>query len=498
MSNILEHKAAIWVLLGLMVLTHLPFMNEPPRSIHVWRQCITLSMARNLAEEGMNILEPRVDRRMDTDGITGSQFLSYEYLLACLFNLFGTNENFSRWLSLLFYGLIAGGMFAWLRQLNMSRTIALCGAWLMSFSPELYYHGINALPDILALACSVWGLYFFFKWHQSSIHTRWLLAALVCITLGGLTKLQYLATGVPMAVVFIQGLMQRRYDRATIVMALYTGILGIAVCIAWYGYAHLLIQESGLKDIGIVFQPETDWRRGLAIITRNIISDLPELLLGYVGILGFVMGLWMVYRRKLIHHPLFYPFLIWAMVLLGYHLIELRQMGVHQYYMLPYFPLLFLIAATGMRIIDNARKVMLFLLLPLSTLLAVNRIVPARWVDGQEGILRSYYQAETRNKLETLVADTTRIITGPDASGCINFYFLHKKGFSYEQPGQAFEPAWNGRSQIDDAIERGARVAYITSPEEFLDIRWAPYVKRELFRNDEVWVFELASPANLP
>lgn len=491
MNKFIHHPAAMWVLLGMIILTHLPFMSEPPRSIHVWRQSITLSMARNLSEEGMNILEPRVDRRMDTEGITGSQFLSYEYILATLYKLFGENENYSRWLSLFFYLMIAAGMYHWLLQLNFKPGIALCGAWLMAFSPELFYHGINAIPDILALAASVWGLYFFFRWQQHTLQTKWLVLSLACISISGLTKVQYLATGVPIAVLFIRGMIRREYTRGMILTAFYTGFIGILSCLAWYIYAHALIQASGLKDIGILFQPESDWKRGLQIITRNLISDLPELLLGYVGLLGFGMGIWVAFRRKLYHHTLFLPVLIWTLVLLAYHLIELRQMGVHQYYMLPYLPLLFLLVATGMRSIAPARPWIIALLLLLSSMLAFNRIVPARWVDGQEGILLSFYKPEIRHQLENLVPHTTRVITGPDKSGCINFYFTHKKGFCFEQTGEAFSSTWNGMTFIDDAIARGARVAYITSPDEYNDPRWIPYISKELFRNEEVWVFEL-------
>ena len=61
--RIISHSKIIYLTLFLVVLTHLPFMNEPPRSIHVWRQTLTLAMSRNFAQEGMNILEPKVDRR---------------------------------------------------------------------------------------------------------------------------------------------------------------------------------------------------------------------------------------------------------------------------------------------------------------------------------------------------------------------------------------------------------------------------------------------------
>lgn len=70
------------LLLSLNFLLSAPFFSLPPASVHVWRQCNTMAVARNFYEESMNILQPRVDRRNATNGVTGMQFPSYEWLVA--------------------------------------------------------------------------------------------------------------------------------------------------------------------------------------------------------------------------------------------------------------------------------------------------------------------------------------------------------------------------------------------------------------------------------
>lgn len=68
-----------------------------------------MAVARNFYEEGMNILEPRVDKRGATNGITGMQFPSYEWLVAGSYELFGFHEMLPRLLNWLIYvaGLLA-------------------------------------------------------------------------------------------------------------------------------------------------------------------------------------------------------------------------------------------------------------------------------------------------------------------------------------------------------------------------------------------------------
>ena len=55
----------IVLLLG-HTLLHVKYIDLPPVGFHQWRQTQTLSVARNYYEEGMNILQPRVDNRGDT------------------------------------------------------------------------------------------------------------------------------------------------------------------------------------------------------------------------------------------------------------------------------------------------------------------------------------------------------------------------------------------------------------------------------------------------
>lgn len=464
-------------------------MNEPPRSIHVWRQSITVAMSRNLYEEGMNPLQPKVDRRYETDGITGSQFLSYEFGLACLYKIFGFHESFHRWWSMLFYLFIAAGMYAFIFELTKNYLASFAGAWLISFSPELFYHGINALPDILALAAIIWALVHLLRWNEYK-STDSLLFFFILITLSGLTKVQFLGAGVWALILFIQNWKINALVTSQKIIWIACGFISLGSILSWYLYASYLTQKSGLLDVGLVLNIEKNPTKMIKIITQNISSDLPELLLGFGSFALFVFGIYVFIKEKY-KPPYQFVFICWLVVIIVYHFLVLAQMGVHQYYMLSYLPLLFTIATFGYIRLQKQYRIFAYILLLSAPIFACIRIIPARWSKGNEGILTSFYEPEKRAYISSLFKPDARIISGPDVSGCINLYFTHTKGFSYNFKSELFDTMYNGQIRIENFISRGASQLLISDKEDKKDPRLLPYIDEILFENEELLVANL-------
>ena len=104
----MKYLKVLLVYFAVNCLVHLPFLNLPPSGSHVWRQCNTLGMARNFAEESMAITEPRIDRRNESNGITGSHFPLFEWQLAGLYKIVGEHYIVAR----LYSALISFVFFA--------------------------------------------------------------------------------------------------------------------------------------------------------------------------------------------------------------------------------------------------------------------------------------------------------------------------------------------------------------------------------------------------
>ncbi len=497
--KIIMHRFFLPVAFLINFLIHFPFMNTPPQSVHLWRQCNTLAVARNFYLEDMNIAHTRVDNRFETDGITGSHFPAYEYGVALLYKLFGEQFWVHRYFSLIIFYAGGIGLFYLLSLLFANRHIPVIGTFSYLFAPGLFYHQINALPDILALSSSIWGFYFFVYWythlfekkHQSVLYWA---AATFCTTLTGMTKLQYLAIGFPIVVYFI--LTFRTYGNLKVLIGsgLY-GLISVGFSLYWYKRAVFIIKQSGLADYGLEFRPETDLLKALEILAGNIFSDLPEMILNFASFGLMLIGIYFIFKQKDFKQKWFLPFLIYAGALILYHLIELRQMEHHGYYTMPYYiVLLALVGYGGAMLIKKQQYVLLMVFLLAQPVLATIRILPTRWLSPKKGVPEVLYQKETREEIEQIIPPEALTIVGPDISHCILFYFTHTRGFAFDDPAALTGPDASGEKQIENYIRRGASYLVLKEEGEESATHLLPYVETVLFRKGDVLVAKLKKP----
>ena len=80
------------ILFSIVVISFLQHYNHFTKdlmSIHVWRQTQTQSIIMNFYEEDMNIFNPRRNERGDGDGIFRMEFPLMQWLVACIYKVFG-------------------------------------------------------------------------------------------------------------------------------------------------------------------------------------------------------------------------------------------------------------------------------------------------------------------------------------------------------------------------------------------------------------------------
>ena len=471
----------------LTIFLHLPFLNLPPKSIHVWRQSHTLAVARNFYLEEMNIFKTRVDNRMDGDGITGSHFPSFEFLLAGIYKVTGEHFLIQRVYCLLLHLFGIVGIFLLAQYLFNSTLMGGLAAWSYSWSPLLFYYGISALPDNLALPFSIWGLLSCLIWIDLSAQKndrKWLamLFGFFFITISGLTKIQYLAAGFFILAYLIVN--RKKYSTSDWILFVGFGASTSILTLAWYQYAIVQIKKSGLLDFGIGFKPETNPGEAAKILISNLVSIIPESILNFSGTVLFAYAVFFLIKTRKVTRPLALPFLIWTGVFMIYHLIELGQMRQHDYYMMPYLPIFSILMGFGAyKLLNSQFRKLAVALLILQPILACVRIIPARFLTKEPDSRKIFYDQNALNKLQQMVPDSALCIVGPDDSKCIYFYFLKKKGFGYSEN--------LSKDELADYIKRGAKYIYTTQNELITNPEISPFLDKKIGQEGNFLVYAL-------
>lgn len=485
---------AWYVVVALVSLAlHFPFFDLPPSSQHVWRQTMTLTVADNFLYEDLNILHPRVNQRYDGNGITGMHFPLYEWILAGLYQIFGNHFWLHRAWSWLLSILGAMALARITNQWFNQKMVGFTAFALFLFSPEVFYDGFIALPDIMALAFCLWGLERFFAYWESQSQRTLLLSAILFM-LGGAVKLQYLGIGFLVLGVVIRD--RSKLNLKQILNLSYFAAIAVIPVLAWYRYAKHMIQKSGLADVGLELKPAESLEQALYVLKKNFISDLPELMLGYVAFAGLLLVVFRMIRHKTIkHHPLTWPILMFVLGYSVYHLIELKVLEHHQYYMLPYLTVLTPFAALGVVYLSKGRMVLFTLLLTAQVVLCGLRMIPARFTHPNKHVPEAFMQQESRMKLVESLPKGALVMAGPDLSRTIYFYFLQTKGWGYGEESDLFFRLNNGKTNLQDAIDRGCQFLILNENMKPSD-ELKPYLAKQHIQVEDIRIYDVSGFAN--
>ena len=189
------------VLISFMVAIRLPGINEPVSGWHAWRQADTAAIARNFAEEDMNILHPRVDWRGETAGQIESEFPIVSWASAALIRL-GSPENAALRLPSIVTSVLGVLAVLALGSRWCGPRVGWIAALTYGLLPFGVYFGRVPMPEVTMLAASAGGLLFADVW-ATDRKLGSLIAATACLALAALLKLPTLYMGLPLIAVFV-------------------------------------------------------------------------------------------------------------------------------------------------------------------------------------------------------------------------------------------------------------------------------------------------------
>ncbi|MBL4706235.1 MAG: glycosyltransferase family 39 protein [Flavobacteriales bacterium] len=348
------------------------------------------------------------------------------------------------------------GMFMLLRTLLRSHWAGIIGAWAFSFSPSLFYHGINPMPDVLALCAAIWGLSLLFKWrHDGGV--KYMLMSALLLGVATAIKLPFVFMYLVPAVVLIQDLVRPTNvsSKNRLIGSGFLYLLLLIPAAIWYIKVIPTWHGSGIVT-GLVNSQDSSSEL-MHYLVHNVVSTLPELLLNWGAVILFVFGLVLVFLKGGKRNTNFWPLLVLGVGIAAYYLFELNMIqDKHDYYAYPFMPLLFIAVGIGIRFIlskSKGLKLLLYVCIIAMPVLATVRKGNG-WNQENPGINRDLIHL--KKELQSAVPDEALCVVGNDRSGFIYFYHLDKKGWNFYDDALTID-------QLKEMKSKGAEYLYSNS-----------------------------------
>jgi hypothetical protein len=476
-----KHKLIVFGLIVLIsTIMHFNHFSKELIGMHVWRQTQTQATINSFYKEDFNILHPKKQDRGSTDGTFRMEFPLMQWGVACLYKIFGNHLIISR-VCMFIIGLFSVfGIYHLLKSIFLNEQLALIGAWAFNFSPSFYYYTINPLPDNLALCSGIWGLAFFFYWIQNHKTVELLLAGMF-LGIATLCKLPFVLYYIVPFIYFVQHFIKYKWS-LKLLSNFSMLFLWVMFPLSWY---LVVIPEwhgngvvNGVLDNRISFSTFLDYAQ------HNLISTLPELLINYGSLPFFIAGLYFCKFENVYKHKFFPMFVALSCALLIYFFFEINMIAkVHDYYLFPFYPVLFMLVAYGayrfMQKGNRMKNITLFLIaiLPITAYARMHK----RWDVESPGFNKDLLIY--KNELRSVVPDNELCIAGSDVSHFIFLYYIDKKGWTFGDDLNAV--------QMKQLISEGAR--YFYSDNQNIDGQedMRPFLGELIFQKGSIKVYRL-------
>jgi len=457
MKHLTKYNKLVLVLIPILSFAmHFRVIQLDLIGIHVWRQTQTQTVINNFANEDLNILHPKYNTNPDTNRIMRMEFPIMQWIFALFFKLFGNHIIISRILTFIMGIFSVWGIYAMLMNIFDNKLCALIGAWAFNFSPEFYYYTINPLPDNFALCCAIWSAVFFFSWVNSKKY-YYLVLSFLFLTAAALAKLPFiLYASLPIGYILVDFFKNKALHTRRNILILLFLLFMLCAPLAWY--IKVMPTWNGNGIIKGIADNKLKPLEILDILQGNLISTLPELLINYGSVLFFVAGFWFIFKRKVFQKSSFAIFLIWGLSILSYFFFEMNMIAkVHDYYLFPFMPLIFILVAYGgyhlsISPMPYMRYLTFFLLLILPVTAYLRTV--SRWNTEQPALNIDFYNY--KNELRQLTGKNDYCVVGNDESHFILLYYIDKKGWVFDH--DYLPPA-----QLKEWINKGAKYLYTDS-----------------------------------
>jgi len=240
-------KYSKWIFIFLLLIFSIVFnyqdiLFKSPQSIHLWRQCDCLSITMNYYQDNNPFLQPSIHYLgRDGTGKTVSDFPLIYFLVAKLWKVFGHHEFIYRLVVLLFFFSGLFTLFKIFENTLKDSILSIAGSLFLFTSPTLVFYANNFLMNIPAFSLAIIGLYFFFRFSQSSANKHLYLFAFF-YAIAGLLKISSLLSFMAIVGLFILELFNMKLNPDRKIFQhpqkqIFILVTVLIIQIIWYTYA---------------------------------------------------------------------------------------------------------------------------------------------------------------------------------------------------------------------------------------------------------------------
>jgi len=401
-----------WIFLFFLV--RLVGITNPPLEVsHNWRQTTVTMVARNFYEGEANLFYPAIDIAGEKPGITGMEFPVLNYLIYLVSLVFGYAHWYGRLINLVVssFGLL---YFYKLSAKYFSASTAFNATILLLFSLWFTYSR-KIMPDTFSVSLIFFGLHFGTNYLDGATTIRNLLLSFLFILLGALSKLP----SAYLLVLFIPFAFNKRSKTGTkVVFFMVSGFAMILTLLYYLLWVPYLNAQFGFEH----FYMGTGLVKGL----REIATHWPETLekfyldaLQISGFLIFLAGLWLMLKQKHTHLRL-----VFVLTSLCYSVLMVKAGFAfyhHAYYILPFVPVMALVAGNALGAIKS-NKLRLVLLLVFCAESILNKTHDFFIKDNFAAVTTTESQLDQLGHRSDLIVINSGNVPTP-------MYFAHRKGW---------------------------------------------------------------------
>ena len=415
------------------IVMHYRIFTLDLQGVHFWRQSQTQINIQNFYRHDNNILNPRHNNFSWGDNILRMEFPIMQWSIAQIVRIFGESITVTR-VSVFIIGILSVfGFFQLFQLLFKNPLLSFLASWAFNFSPVFYYYTLNPIPDNLALCGAIWSWVYFFKFRENKNWVTLSVSALL-LCLAVLAKLPFIVLGGVYFLYLVRAVnflpLHRRTQGQFILKFSSIFILALLPAVAWYYW--VIPTWGGNGIIKGVFDNKMGWVETKKILIYHRDVMFPNLLLNRGAVVYFIIGITTLVAKWRLFRQNYFELTFGILFVIAYFLFELNMINVvHDYYMLPFLPFLFVAVGYGIKQLLEYRILYLFVILYTLTLMPyfAYKDVQIFWWLGTDGYWKDLFH--NREDFRHAAPNDAKCIILSDESTYVFSYLIDKQGFIF-------------------------------------------------------------------